>query len=218
MIENDATTDVDYYNHLRPALASLFPRGAARVLDIGCGTGRTLERFKELGSTETVGIELREDVAAIARRNPAVSRIFVGDFLNLELPYADGFFDVVVASFVLEHVADPWVAVKRIRSLLSPKGVLIGSLPNVRHLSVSVPLLLRGRWEYQPQGIMDWTHLRFFTRSTIEQLMSESGFSVERMDAEIVGLKNRVVHAMTLGLFPDLCGYAFNFVARPLGP
>ena len=215
MLKATQSADDSYYSHLRPHFVRLFPKTGRRVLDIGCATGQALGHFKRQGAEQTVGIELRDDVAALATASGNVDQIHVGDFMALDLPYADGHFDVILASFVLEHVPDPWAALKRIRQLLAPNGVLVASLPNVRHISVSLPLLFSGRWQYESEGIMDQTHLRFFTRQTITELSQASGFELMSMEPEILGRKNIWLQNASLGLFPDLFAYAFNFVARP---
>lgn len=216
MLKATQEADDAYYSHLRADFVNLFPEKASRVLDIGCATGQALGHFKRRGASQTVGIELRDDVADIARQSGNVDALHVGDFMALELPYTHAHFDVILASFVLEHVPDPWAALSRIRSLLTPEGVLIASLPNVQHISVSIPLLLRGKWEYEAEGIMDRTHLRFFSRSTIQDMLRDSGLDAVEFKPEFAGLKNILLNRLTLGLFPDLFAYAFNFVASPV--
>jgi SAM-dependent methyltransferase len=87
-------------------------------------------------------------------------------------------FDLIIALDVLEHLADPWSVLKRLRELLAPDGVLIVSIPNVAHYRVSWRLFFLGEWEYRDEGLLDRTHLRFFTRKTAVELLTSSGFLV----------------------------------------
>jgi SAM-dependent methyltransferase len=207
--------DADYYSQLRSELLALtdsVPK--QRVLEIGCGTGGTLRHLRQQGAQFTVGVEIRTDVAEVARNRSLADSIIVGDIESLELPFPAEHFDLIVASFVLEHVRDPWAVSRRLVSLLRPGGYLVGSLPNVRHWSVLLPLLLRGRWDYSDDGIMDWTHYRFFTRHTIASLLSQSGLQIDVNAAEVAGRKSRLLNSATLGLATDFLAFAYNFRAR----
>lgn len=157
----------------REALA-LVPTGAKRVLDVGCGHGGFGAALKrERPRTEVWGIEVNHTAAAVASER--LDRV-----LRTPFPGAVGAerFDVVSFLDVLEHMADPWEALEHTKRLLAPDGLVVASIPNVRHFHVSLPLLFRGRWVYDTSGIMDRTHLRFFTRQTIIDLFSTSGYDL----------------------------------------
>ena len=100
------------------------------------------------------------------------------DVESAELPWPPGAFDAIICADVLEHLRDPCGALRRLRSLLAPAGWMIVSVPNVAHWSVRLRLLA-GRFDYQPSGVLDEGHLRFFTRGTARQLMSQAGLTVE---------------------------------------
>ncbi|HEX8083919.1 MAG TPA: class I SAM-dependent methyltransferase [Solirubrobacteraceae bacterium] len=152
------------------------PAGA-RVLDLGCASGYLAAPLTARGCTVT-GFERDPAAAELARAHCA--EVIVGDVESPEdrdaLP---GGFDVVVVGDVLEHLADPWSALRFVRGLLAPGGVVILSLPNVAAWPVRLGLL-RGRFEYADLGILDRTHLRFFTRRTAHELARSAGFEVER--------------------------------------
>ena len=93
----------------------------------------------------------------------------------------DSGFDLIVILDILEHLMDPWAMVQRLHSALALGGVIIASIPNVGHYSVAFPLL-RGKWEYQPEGLLDRTHLRFFTKRTALDLMNRLGLAVQKVD------------------------------------
>lgn len=163
-------------------LLKMIAPAPARVLDLGCfcgGTGRWLkERF---AACEVVGIEKLEQAAE--RAALACDRVIVGAFEQLDLA-AQGIepasFDAIVAADVLEHLYNPWQALRRLRPLLAPGGVLYVSLPNVRNLGV-LSALAGGEWRYAGAGILDITHLRFFTRSQAVEMLSETGWAVREL-------------------------------------
>jgi 2-polyprenyl-3-methyl-5-hydroxy-6-metoxy-1,4-benzoquinol methylase len=159
-------------------------------------------------------LELVPEVAAIARQNSELDVILTGDVEQMQLDFPAAHFDLIIASHVLEHVKDPWSVARRLRSLLSAEGQLIGSLPNVRYASVSLPLVFFGKLQYAQEGILDWTHNKFFTRSTIQDLLHSSGFSVEKIEPEFAA-RPAAINTMTFGLFKHLLCFTYNFSARP---
>ena len=172
-----------------------------RVLEIGCGTGNTLGHLKSLGVRETVGVELISGVGEEARGK--VDRIIIGDIETLELPFEPGHFDCVILGDVLEHLRDPWTTLRRLTDLLKGGGQIVASVPNIRFYEVSVPLLFLGSWEYGDEGILDRTHLRFFTRATVKKLFASAGLQVVSLGAHR-GPKREVLNWMTLFLFRNL--------------
>lgn len=168
--------DRSYYRQERREVLAMIPRGASRILDVGCGEGALGRRLLEQGASEVVGIETDPATADAARKN--LSRVFRGDVETMELPFDEGYFDCVVLADVLEHLRDPLAALRKIARHLSDSGTVVASIPNVRFLGV-VEALAEGRWEYKDFGILDRTHLRFFTRKEMEILFREAGFDLE---------------------------------------
>jgi GT2 family glycosyltransferase len=121
------------------------------------------------------GIELDPEAAARARAR--LDDVRVGDAIGTMHALPDASFDAVVFADLLEHLAEPEAALAQARRLLAPGGVVVASLPNVRHWSV-VKQLLAGEFRYEPAGILDRTHLRFFTRTSARRLFADHGFSV----------------------------------------
>lgn len=190
----------DYFSHARREILPLLPQHAPRALEVGCGEGHTLSLLKQQGICEWVcGIEISPTAAEQATQRLDV--VFKGNIETMELPVAPGTIDLLLCLDVLEHLVDPWVTLKRLVTLLSPNGVLVASIPNVRNYRVLLPLILKGRWDYMDSGILDRTHLRFFTRATAINLVESSGLSVERVDAinhHSGSWKYRLLDAVTL--------------------
>jgi len=163
-----------YYRWPRPEVIELIPRQARRVLDVGCAAGMLGQELKRRQRCEVVGIEV--DAVAAAEAYRRLDELIEGDVEMLDLGSL-GRFDAVVCADVLEHLRDPGTALRKLRDLLAPGGALIASIPNARHIEV-VQQLIEGNWTYQPEGVLDRDHLRFFTRRSAEQLLEDAGFEV----------------------------------------
>lgn len=169
-----------YFRWVRHEIEPLLPPVSPRVLEVGCGTGRTLAHLKRTGRASwTCGVEL---VASVAREATELDQLLIGDIESLALPIASASIDLILLLDVLEHLVDPWEVMARLAPLLRPGGHVIASIPNVRHYSVVAPLLLRGRWRYVPAGVLDRSHLRFFTRESAVALLESGGL---RVDAQL---------------------------------
>ena len=195
-------------------IARLVPPGS-RVLDIGCATGVLGAELARRKNCLTFGIDVDESSAAIAARH--YERVFVGDVQSLfELPgeYL-GSFDVLVFGDVLEHLPTPEGTLLHYLRYLKPRGIAIVSIPNVANWLNRLQLLL-GRWNYRACGILDRTHLRFFTFSTARRLVEDSGLRIER----VVCTSGLHPFDFTTGftnpanLWKGLLAFQFIFVAR----
>jgi 2-polyprenyl-3-methyl-5-hydroxy-6-metoxy-1,4-benzoquinol methylase len=148
-----------------------------RVLELGCSAGHVTQALAGQGCS-VVGIEYDEKAAKAAEEwaeEVIVTDLF--DPANLAKAVAGREFDVVYAGDVLEHLPDPAGVLTECRKALGPGGTVVVSLPNVAHVDVKLALLA-GRFEYRDFGLLDRTHLRFFTRASIGQLFEEAGLQV----------------------------------------
>lgn len=147
-----------------------------RVLELGPATGHMTRVLKDRGCS-VVGIEFDRAMAELAE--PFCERVIVGDLdeLDLDAELGSDRFDVVIAADVLEHLKDPLSALRRLRRFLNENGYFVISLPNVAHGSVRLALL-QGHFNYRHVGLLDTTHLRFFTRESIDELLDEADLAV----------------------------------------
>lgn len=165
-----------YYRSPRPEFAVHVPQNARRLLDVGCGAGEFGRALKaERGVNEVVGIEIVESAWRIART--VLDQAILGNIEQMELPFGDGHFDCITCGDVLEHLVDPLATLNKLKRVLAPGGVIVASIPNARFYQV-VEMLGNGRWVYQDAGIMDRTHLRFFTGVEMLELFRASGLRV----------------------------------------
>lgn len=173
-----AVTRQGYYDSERTEVAEIVPAAQARILDVGCGGGAFGALLKRRGAKEVVGLEVIPEVAERARQRLDAVHVLDLDATTV-LPVAAESFDVVVCADVLEHLVDPWRVLRMLRGALTPTGLLVVSLPNVRHESVVLPLLVDGIFAYQDIGILDRTHLRFFTLREAAKLLETAGFRLQ---------------------------------------
>jgi methionine biosynthesis protein MetW len=164
---------VDEPQEVARMLAELVPLGS-RVLDVGCGTGSVSRIIAETRDAKITGIEPNSCRAAAARSRGL--EVHEEPFTPAVLQLLDPF-DVVLFADVLEHVAHPESFLQLARRALRPGGRVIASVPNVAHWSVRMDLF-RGRFNYQPVGIRDSTHLRWFTGETVRSLFESNGLRV----------------------------------------
>lgn len=173
-------TGSTYSVNLRLDLLSMMDmeRPGLRVLDASCACGTNLMRIREANpSAKLYGIELNEKTAAIARCFGEISN---EDVEQLDRPDWDGTFDYVIAGDIIEHLRDPWAAVRHFARLLKPGGAILASVPNILFCE-QIYDLMQGRWDYADAGILDRTHLRFFTKQTTRELFEGSGLVVRDM-------------------------------------
>ncbi|MCC7424298.1 MAG: glycosyltransferase [Planctomycetaceae bacterium] len=168
-----SSKDTSYFEFARPEVLALIPESARNVLEIGCGAGRLGSSLKARQPARVTGIELDPRAAAVAKDR--LDDVLCRNAEDPDLEFPDGTFDCVVCADFLEHLREPGQLLARIRRWLTPDGMLVASLPNVQHHSV-VTSLLAGNFTYETAGLLDATHLRFFTRREIEKLLYRAGF------------------------------------------
>jgi 2-polyprenyl-3-methyl-5-hydroxy-6-metoxy-1,4-benzoquinol methylase len=168
-----------YYAQARTEMVPYIPANCRRLLDVGCGGGDFAALIRQQRGVEVWGVEPVGKAAAEAAKLLNVVRH--GEFRpELGLPAAH--FDCVVFNDVLEHLIEPSEALVYARTLLTPKGVVVASIPNIRHFRTFWEIAVRGEWQYRDLGILDRTHLRFFTKKSIPTLFAASGFDIQRLE------------------------------------
>jgi len=178
----------DYKKHFNPAyigyredILNLIPNGKniIRILDIGCSIGTLGEQIKQRNkNVEVVGIEFDEQMAKIAKEK--LDKVIEGDVekINLGNYFTVNYFDCIILADILEHLKNPWDVLKNITTFLNDDGIIIASIPNIRHNSTILSLVIKGYWPYRERGIHDKTHLRFFTLHNIKELFQYGGLNI----------------------------------------
>lgn len=203
----------NYYSNTRIEMKKFIPQYAKKIIDIGCGEGVFCDSFKK-NDTELWGIEINEKVGSVAKEK--LNKVLIGDVSLIldELP--NNYFDCIIFNDVLEHIIDPYSVLKRIKNKLSSNGVVVCSIPNVRHVRVLRDLLFRKQWKYQESGILDRTHLRFFTKKSIKDMFDDADYQI----LEIRGINGTKwwkffwINIFTFGFFSDSRFIQFACVAK----
>ena len=189
---------MDYYHFVRREIAPLLPKTCTQILEVGAGAGPTLKWLKELyPKAETTAVEINPDLLDELRQNADVAIIGPIDETFPQLKS----YDLILLLDVLEHLPDSTATLRKLSKLLRPGGQVIVSVPNIAHLSVSVPLLLLRRFNYQDAGILDRTHLRFFVEDTAIKLLNDANFIVTSgLISGIQGPRAKLLDSLSCGL------------------
>lgn len=187
-----------YYQYTRREIAPLLPATASRVLEVGAGTGGTLKWIKSIYlQAETTAVELNPKLRDELQGNADV--VLIGA-IDETLPRLKSY-DLILLLDVVEHLPNSADTLQAIVQLLEPGGQVIVSVPNVAHLSVSLPLLLKRRFAYQDSGILDRTHVRFFVEDTAVKLLNDAGLVVTSgLISGLQGPKSRLIDLLSFGL------------------
>lgn len=152
----------------------------ARILEIGCSNGNTGALALSMNKCGSyIGVELHEAAALNAKEK--ISQVIIGDIEKIELPFEENSFDVLILSEVLEHLVDPWNVLRKLHRYLKSGAVILASSPNVCHYRI-ILMLLRGEWNLTDDGIMDRTHLRWFTPKTFAKMFEDAGYKIIRVE------------------------------------
>lgn len=204
-----------YYTNPRPDLAHLIPKVVKKALDVGCGNGAFGAALKVSRQAESWGVEARADVADVAATK--LHKVITGDAGAVLPTLPEAYFDLVTFNDSLEHMVDPEAVLRATVRLLTPDGVVLASLPNLRYWTDFRRILFWGEFEYQDIGTLDRTHLRFYTRKSIPGLFTRAGFRIVRLEGlgRISSRTLMLANLVTLGRFRDCRYLQFGVIAKP---
>lgn len=225
-VETRALKAYDYYRFERREMLPFVPARRARTLEIGCGEGRFIGGLS--GVEESWGIE-PSSAAAMAKRH--LTQVFHATFDEAEPKLPIGFFDLVICNDVIEHMPDHGSFFDRVEKFIAPGGMIIGSIPNVQFYVNMIEYLVKKDWCYTDLGILDRTHLAFFTEKSLRSTLERYGYRVLqikginswcRLPGTVQHRAYRVIAytmiGMTLGYFSDIKYLQFAFQAMPSKP
>lgn len=170
----DTTVDMAVANSSHTQVVDLVGPGKT-VLDIGCSTGYVARALIDNGCSVS-GVEYNAAAAEVAR--PFLEKLVIGDVntMSLEEEFAGATFDSVIFADVLEHLADPAAVLRSVKPLLAPGGSVVISIPHVGHGSLRLALL-QGAWRYRDTGLLDRTHIHFYTLDGLGEMLAQAGMA-----------------------------------------
>jgi len=206
-----------YFHGQRPEMLKYIPDNAIRILEVGCGEGTFCAAMKR-NDREIWGIEMNKE-AALKAGNECY-KVLHGDFDSVFAQLPTHYFDCVVFNDVLEHLIAPWDTIQQVKLLLNSDGVLVSSIPNFRSFSNLITEILWLRdFRYKPEGgILDDTHLRFFTSKSICRMHQEQGYEILAHEGirATKRWKEKICIALALGFLNDTRYKQFATLAKPL--
>ena len=166
------------HEHHNPDLLRIIPASSKRLVEVGCSSGALAREFKKIApQCHYLGIETDPAYAELAKR-------YCDESLILDIEKADADFwaknadrDCWIFGDVLEHLIDPWAVLRKIRAVIPPGGVVAACIPNAQHWSLQAKLCV-GEFRYEAEGLLDKTHLRWFTRKTMIEMFDQAGFAI----------------------------------------
>ena len=194
-----------YFQFDRGDVLELIPNNPmARVLEIGAADGSTLVALKRAGKArEVVGVELLA-ISGGGQTRSEIDRFIIADIEEKNLNLEQGSFDVLICADVLEHLRDPWGALQYLVTLMRQDGTVVVSLPNILYWRACMRILL-GDFRYASSGVLDKTHLRFFCKKNVLDLVRSADLNIERVEPSFVRQRqlrhDRILNRLTLGMF-----------------
>lgn len=203
-----------YFAHSRPELKRFIPAQYKNVLEIGCGEGAFRENLAK--EAAVWGIEPNPNAAKTAQQR--LDQVLVGTFEEVKDQLPAELFNLVICNDVIEHMSDDYGFLVDIQRKMAPGGYIMGSIPNIRHWQELKSLVFKKEWQYTDEGILDRTHLRFYTVKSFPLLLQKAGFEMIRFE----GINNsfsrkphkRLLFSLFGGLLSDVGFLQFAFLAR----
>ena len=164
-----------YHTGLRNEILELVPTSAKRILDLGCATGALGKALKQRQACHVTGIEINKEAAQLAAKD--LDAVYQDNLNRFDPAYLTQKYDCIIFADILEHLINPWPVLKKFADVLTDDGVVVTSIPNVGHPAVARQIQ-NGLFRYEIAGILDITHLRFFTKTSIFQLFYRAGLKI----------------------------------------
>ncbi|MGB0891254.1 MAG: class I SAM-dependent methyltransferase [Flavobacteriaceae bacterium] len=197
----------DYYKHIRTDVVSLISKKQdCKILEIGAGLGATLSHLKTTGiAKEVVGLDISVDKDLIDTNT--IDNFIIGNVEELNLEQYNNYFDVIILADVLEHLINPKEVLEKVANYLNKGGEILISIPNFRHKSAIYKVFFKGNFSYEESGLFDYTHLRFFCKKNIKELVLNSGLNIDTCISSLALYKqksfSKIFNIITFKLFEE---------------
>ena len=175
----------------------MLPFTMGRFLEVGCGTGATLEYLKSRGASYVAGIDINREAIDIASRK-GLDFVATANVESDQLSFSEKEFDCIIIADVLEHLYNPWDTLKKLSHYLKDAGYILLSIPNIKYAHILSRLIFHDEWSYCDDGILDNTHIRFFTLKEIKKLLDFAGLEISKLSwREIAGRKFKILNTIS---------------------
>lgn len=214
-LKNMSEKPDEYFAQTRPEMIKYIPKNSKKILDVGCGRGLFGSQLKQNFNAEVWGIEIDERAGEQAKEK--IDKVFIGDVMKLISEIPDKYFDCIVFNDILEHLIDPYSLLLKIKSKLTENGVIVCSIPNVRYFLNLMNLMIKKQWKYEDAGILDKTHLRFFTEKSIKEMFKDLDYELIRIEGinPIKSWKFSLLNILSFGYLSDTKFMQFACAAKP---
>lgn len=210
----------DYFSNIRLDLIRLIdPKSKdLKVLEVGAAYGETLNYLKQNGiAKQAVGIDIFEDKTN-SNNYKKIDRFIFGNIEEIEFLEYENYFDLILLPDVLEHLIEPKKVLDKLKKYLSQNGTIIVSMPNIRHYSAINKIFFKGNFKYEESGLFDYTHMRFYCRKNIQELLESSGFKVLKEESSIKNYKGKsitkIINSLTFGLMEEFFSLQYFYVIK----
>ena len=210
----------DYFSNIRKDLINLIDANAKdlKILEVGAAYGETLYYLKQNGiAAEAVGVDIFEDTKNKQNYKP-LDRFIFGDIEKIELPEYNQYFDLILLPDVLEHLFEPKSVLETLKKYLKEDGKIIVSMPNIRYYSALYKIVFKGDFKYEESGIFDYTHVRFYCRKNIQDLLETAGYTILKQESSIKNYQgkslSKLINLITFGIFEEFFSTQYFFVVR----
>lgn len=215
VLDNLSNKPTGYYESNREDMLKYIPQGIKTSLEFGCGFGRFSALVKERFGAEAWAVEIDKKSAKAASEK--LDKVINSDAHEAIDKLPDNYFDCVILFDILEHLVDPYLLLISVKKKLTENGVVVTSIPNIRYYRTLVSLVIPGDWDYKGHGILDKTHLRFFTYKSIVKMFNELGFEILLIEGiHPTSSRNfRLLNMLLLNSLSDIKYKHFAAVAKP---
>ena len=198
------------HDNANSELLAMVPLGARRIVEVGCSSGAMARDYRSRNpACEYVGIEIEPSYAELARRY--CSRVVIANIEAIDDQAFGSLFpsDCWIFADVLEHLYDPWSVLSRIRASIDPDGSVLACIPNAQHWMVQ-SRLNSGAFRYEDAGLLDRTHIRWFTRLTVGELFESCGFHIVEGGGRVFDEPMREMALLGVQAFAEAIGTDAN--------
>ena len=204
-----------YFSSDREDMLKYIPQDIKTSLEFGCGYGGFSALLKNRFYTESWAVEINEQAACEAVKK--LDKVINSDAIESLDEIPEYYFDCIILFDILEHLTDPYSLLLALKTKLTDKGVIIASIPNIRYYRTLSQLVIHGNWDYKDHGILDKTHLRFFTYKSIVKMLNRLDYKILKMEGihPTSSRTFKILNVITLNYFSDIMYKHFAIVVRP---